>query len=345
MNIAAFDFELPESLIAQHPLPNRAESRLLYYDRIAGKCRESRFAGIVDLLRPGDLLVVNDTRVLPARLDARKPSGGVVEIMLERMLSSHTMLAQLRANRTPREGQVLRVAGHELVVEGREDRFFILRLEGNTSLQELLETHGATPLPPYIRRAPEGEDLERYQTVYARVPGAVAAPTAGLHFTPDLLAELESRDIGIANLTLHVGAGTFLPVQGEDLDSHRMHAEWITVSPELCTRIEDTRAAGGRLVAVGTTVVRALESAARDGGLQPFTGDTRLFIKPGFQFRVVDCLVTNFHLPRSTLLVLVSTFAGYDRVMEMYRYAVEQEFRFFSYGDAMWLEREGSDAA
>jgi S-adenosylmethionine:tRNA ribosyltransferase-isomerase len=339
MNLSDYDFELPEELIAQHPPADRGDSRLLYHDSALDACVEKGFAGIIDLLRPGDLVVANDTRVLPARLQARKPSGGGVEILLERMLATDRMLVQLRANRPARVGQQLLVGGHSLTVTGRQDRFFELQVEGGGPVESLLREHGAMPLPPYIRRAPAGADSERYQTVYARVPGAVAAPTAGLHFTPDLIEALGKRGVGWETLTLHVGAGTFLPVQGDDLHSHRMHAEWISVPESLCERVRDTRATGGRVVAVGTTTARALETAAQSGELTPYEGDTRLFIRPGFRFHVVDCLITNFHLPRSTLLVLVTTFAGYHRVMAMYQYAVEHRFRFFSYGDAMLLAR------
>ena len=342
MNIAAYDFELPQELIAQHPLEDRSASRLLVYDRESAACSEYRFSDIAGLLNPGDLLVANDTRVLPARLKARKVSGGAVEIMLERLLSADTLLAQLRANRPLKVGQELRVADQTLVVEGREDRFFRLRSAG-CPVEELLRRHGVTPLPPYIQRAADPADDKSYQTVYAEVPGAVAAPTAGLHFTPELISTLENRGVGWATLTLHVGAGTFLPLQGDDIDQHVMHSEWISVTRELCDRIHQTRAAGGRVVAVGTTAVRALESAAADGELKPYEGDTRLFIRPGFRFHVVDRLITNFHLPKSTLMVLVATFAGYHRVMEMYEFAVAEKFRFFSYGDAMLLDRE-SDA-
>lgn len=338
VNIADYDFDLPQELIAQHPLEDRSASRLLSRDPATSQCRQHRFADIVDLLSPGDLLIANDTRVLPARLRATKPSGGAVEVMLERMLADDRMLAQLRANRPLKTGQELRVGNDVLVVEGRRDRFFELRAVDG-SIEDLLRRHGSTPLPPYIQRSPDGSDDSRYQTVYAQIPGAVAAPTAGLHFTPELIDELGRRGIGWDTLTLHVGAGTFLPVQTDDLDKHVMHAEWISVDKALCERITTTRRAGGRVVCVGTTAMRALESAAADGELKPYEGDTRLFIKPGFRFNVVDTLITNFHLPRSTLLVLVATFAGYHPVMEMYRYAVDQRFRFFSYGDAMLLHR------
>ncbi len=342
MDIADYDFDLPEELIAQHPLADRSSSRLLMVDEASGMCREHQFADIVELLSPGDLLIANDTRGLPARMQAHKPSGGAVEVMLERLLAVDRMLVQLRANRPVRTGQELKVGEQTLVVEGRQDRFFELRVEG-MSVESLLHRYGSTPLPPYIQRTADDEDDSRYQTVYAEHPGAVAAPTAGLHFTPELIGALDLKGIGWDTLTLHVGAGTFLPVQTDDLEQHVMHAEWISVNQDLCSRINQTRKGGGRVVCVGTTAMRALESAAASGELKPFAGDTRLFIKPGFEFQVADMLITNFHLPRSTLLVLVTTFAGYHRVMEMYRYAVEKRFRFFSYGDAMLLSR--SDTA
>ena len=339
MDISNFDYALPGELIAQHPLPDRDQSRLLWRENGGGALREGVFRDLIGLLRPGDLLVANDTRVVTARLEARKPSGGRVEVMLERVLSPGRFLAQLRANRPVSPGQALQVADRTLTVEGREDRFHVLRVDGEGTADGLFRDHGSVPLPPYISRRPEREDGARYQTVYAAAPGAVAAPTAGLHFTTELIRELGERGIGWTTVTLHVGAGTFLPVQGGDLEAHRMHAEWIDVGGETCERIRQAGKMGGRVVAVGTTAVRALETAALGGEPCPYSGDTDLFIRPGFRFRVVDALITNFHLPKSTLLVLVAAFAGYHPVMEMYRYAVANRFRFFSYGDAMLLGR------
>ncbi len=339
MDINDFNYRLPEELIAQSPLPNRDRSRLLWRDHFDGCLRKGQFRDILDLLRPGDLLVANDTQVVTARLEAHKPTGGKVEILLERILSSEQFLAQLRANRPISAGQVLRVAGWMLTVEKQEGRFYRITTDGQESVDILFQDYGRVPLPPYIRRQPAYEDRERYQTVYSAIPGAVAAPTAGLHFTQNLLHDLTRKNIGWATVTLHVGAGTFLPVQVNNLESHRMHAEWIEVSEETCKRIRQTVKRGGRVVAVGTTVVRALETAALRGELLPFSGDTNLYIQPGFRFTVTDVLITNFHLPKSTLLVLVSAFSGYDSVMEMYHYAVKQRFRFFSYGDAMMLDR------
>ncbi len=340
MEIDAFDYFLPRELIAQQPAPNRDRSRLLWQDRSTGALQEGSFRDLSGLLRPGDLLVANDTKVVPARLTAYKPSGGKVEILLERIRSSREFWAQLRAHRSLSPGQILVVADQSLTIKKQEGRFYLLAMSAMESAENLFWNYGSVPLPPYIRRRPVAADLEDYQTVFAAVSGAVAAPTAGLHFTEDTLDELRRREIGWATVTLHVGAGTFLPVRERNLEVHQMHMEWINVSEETCERIRQTAKAGGRIVAVGTTVVRALETAARHGAIRAFSGDTDLFIKPGFRFSVVDALITNFHLPKSTLLVLVSAFAGHASVMAMYHYAVQNRFRFFSYGDAMLLYRK-----
>ena len=336
MRRSDFHYELPAELIAQAPLPNRTDSRLLALDGSA--VRDARITDLPDLLRPGDLLVFNDTRVIPARLHARKATGGRVEIMLERVVAPDRAWAFLRASKTPRTGAVLEIGPARIEVLGREDELFLLQLQ-TSGWAELLEAEGEVPLPPYIHRSPEAADQARYQTVYAREAGAVAAPTAGLHFDEELLAALRAVGADFGYLTLHVGAGTFSPVRSDDLDAHRMHAERLRVDAALVERILATRAAGGRIVAIGTTVVRALETAAADGELKPLDGESRLFIRPGYDFRVVDALLTNFHLPESTLLMLVCAFAGTERVLDMYRYAVERRYRFFSYGDAMWLTR------
>ncbi|MDX1625654.1 MAG: tRNA preQ1(34) S-adenosylmethionine ribosyltransferase-isomerase QueA [Wenzhouxiangellaceae bacterium] len=338
MKVSDFQFDLPPELIAQHPLPERSASRLLVLDRDSGAVEDRRFPEIVDLLRPGDLLVFNDTRVIPARLEAAKPTGGRVEILVERVLDDENALAQLGANRKPKAGSTLAVRGCETPVEvvGRENEFWRLRKPGSPGWLELLEREGHMPLPPYIARNDEPEDRERYQTVYASAPGAVAAPTAGLHFDEALLERIDALGVERAFCTLHVGAGTFQPVRVDDVEAHRMHPEWLKVDEGLVERIERTRERGGRVVAVGTTAVRALETAG-EGGLGPFTGDSRLFIYPGYEFRVVDAMITNFHLPGSTLLMLVSAFADRDRILNAYRHAVEQRYRFFSYGDAMFL--------
>ncbi len=342
MLLSDFRFDLPEHLIAQAPPQQRGDSRLLSLDR-HGALDDGRFADLAARLRPGDLLVFNDTRVIPARLFGAKASGGKVEVLVERVLGGHEAVAHVRASKSPKPGTRLDMeGGYSIEVTGRDGDLFRLRFAADDSVWSLLERHGHMPLPPYIRRADSGEDRSRYQTVYARVPGAVAAPTAGLHFTPALLDELAAMGVERAFVTLHVGAGTFQPVRTERVSEHRMHGEWLSVGADTVARIEATRAAGGRVVAVGTTVVRALESAARSGRLEVFEGDTDIFITPGYRFRVIDALVTNFHLPESTLLMLVCAFAGQAPVLAAYRHAVEQAYRFFSYGDAMFIEAPAS---
>lgn len=337
MKTSDFQYELPAELIAQHPLAERGASRLLCLDRDSGQVRHRHFADLPDLLRPGDLLVFNDTRVIPARLFARKETGGRAEILLERMLSDTRCLAQLRVSKKPVAGSALVLEdSSRLEVLGRSGQFFELQL-ADGSLAEVLRTIGHMPLPPYIERPDEVLDHERYQTVYARRPGAVAAPTAGLHFDEALLRRIESQGVTSAHVTLHVGAGTFQPVRAERIEEHRMHAEQVELSASVCDSVRITKARGGRVIAVGTTAVRSLEAAAQEGDIRPFSGDTRMFIYPGYRFRVVDALVTNFHLPESTLLMLVSAFAGREAVLEAYGEAVTQNYRFFSYGDAMWI--------
>ncbi len=335
-----FHFELPEGQIAQHPLPERSQSRLLCLDGASGALRDEYFLHLTERLRPGDLLVFNDTRVIPARLFGRKASGGRVEVLVERLLDGRSVLAHVRASKSPKPGAVIRLeeAVDAEVTERRED-LFVLRFAGTEPVGELLERFGHMPLPPYIARADAALDRERYQTVYARRPGAVAAPTAGLHFDEALLARLDAQGIERARVTLHVGAGTFQPVRSDDVRDHRMHSEWYEVGPEVVEAVVRTRRRGGRVVAVGTTAVRCLESAAAEGGLQPYAGETEIFIYPGYRWRVVDALITNFHLPESTLLMLVCAFGGYRRVMAAYAHAVAAGYRFFSYGDAMFITR------
>ncbi|MDX1460986.1 MAG: tRNA preQ1(34) S-adenosylmethionine ribosyltransferase-isomerase QueA [Xanthomonadales bacterium] len=335
MNLSEFHYDLPEELIAQYPLPRRRDSRLLHLDRRSGAVADRTFADLVTLLEPGDLLVTNNTRVLPARLFATKQTGGRVEILAERLTGRNAATVQIRSSKSPRPGtRLILKDGRTLTVTGRDGAFYLLD-SGGEDLAALFHELGHMPLPPYIRREDATEDQERYQTVYASVPGAVAAPTAGLHFDQALLDRLEQRGIARTEVTLHVGAGTFQPVRCDRVEDHVMHAEYVEVSEECCAAVAAARAAGGRVIAVGTTAVRSLESAAREGSLEPFRGDTRLFIYPGFEFRVVDGLVTNFHLPESTLLMLVCAFAGRDAVMAAYHHAVENRYRFFSYGDAM----------
>lgn len=345
MQRSDFHFELPPELIAEHPLPERTESRLLQLDARTGKLTDGRFTDLLELLREGDLLVLNDTRVIPARLFGHKASGGRVEVLIERLLDAHRALAHVRASKSPKADSWLELEGGvRALVQGREEDCFVLEFAGPRPLLELLNAHGHIPLPPYIKRADAEADRERYQTVYARAPGAVAAPTAGLHFSEQLLAALRAKGVEQAQVTLHVGAGTFQPMRTERLEDHRMHREYLEVSPEVCQQIEATRARGGRVVAVGTTVVRSLESAARHGRLAPYRGETDIFIYPGYRFRAVDALITNFHLPESTLIMLVSAFAGYENTMAAYRHAVAQRYRFFSYGDAMFILAAGESA-
>jgi len=332
-----FHYELPDELIARHPAARRSESRLLHLDGRDGALADLQFVDLPRLLRAGDLLVFNDTRVIPARLYGRKASGGKVELLLERVTGGHRALVQLRSSKPPAAGARIELPGGvTATVLGREDDFWLL--DFGSAPAAIFEQHGEMPLPPYLRRAAEELDRERYQTVYARVPGAVAAPTAGLHFDAALLEACAAAGATRAQVTLHVGAGTFQPVRVEDVREHRMHAELSEVPEATCAAVGACRARGGRVVAVGTTAVRALESAAQGGRLAPFTGDTRLFITPGYRFRVVDALITNFHLPESTLLMLVSAFAGTAHVLAAYRHAVAQRYRFFSYGDAMFIE-------
>jgi len=330
-----FQYDLPRELIAQAPLAERSASRLLVLDGATGATADRQFSDLPDLLRAGDLLVCNDTRVLAARVTGqRTPSGGRVELLLERVLGGRRVLVQLRASHMPKPGAELDLdGGARARVDSRADGFVELTLDCDAAA--FWREHGEMPLPPYIERAPDASDRERYQTVFARSPGAVAAPTAGLHFDSALLAELDARGIERAFLTLHVGAGTFAPVRAERVEDHELHAEWLNVSAELCAAVERCRARGGRVIAVGTTSVRALETAARGGEIAPFAGESALFIYPGFRFRVVDALVTNFHLPESSLLMLVAAFAGREATLAAYRHAVEQRYRFFSYGDAM----------
>jgi len=328
---------LPAELIAQQPLRQRSDSRLLLLDRAYVDVRDQAMRDLPVLLRAGDLLVFNDTRVLPARLFAHKASGGKVEVLVERMLDEHNCLAQIRASKTPKADSTLLLEdGSELIVLGREGEFFRLR-SSDLPLATLMQKLGHMPLPPYIERPDSVEDLDRYQTVYASKPGAVAAPTAGLHFDQELLKALDRQGVSRVCLTLHVGAGTFQPVRTEQIEDHQMHAEYIEVPQAVCEAVAETKARGGRVIAVGTTSVRSLETAAASGELQPFKGDSRIFIYPGYRFKVVDGMITNFHLPESTLLMLVSAFAGMEAIRSAYAHAVQNRYRFFSYGDAMLI--------
>lgn len=336
MRRSDFFYELPAELIAQHPARERTASRLLHIGA-AGTWVDRHFADLPSLLRPNDLLVFNDTRVIPARVHGVKPTGGQVEILLERILDGRRILAQVNASKPLRvEAPVSLPGGAQARFIARRDDLFELEL--SVPAMEYFQAHGAMPLPPYIERAAESADVERYQTVFSRVPGAVAAPTAGLHFDAAMLARCTELGVRMAYLTLHVGAGTFQPVRVDDLDRHAMHAEVVQVPPAVCEAVAATRARGGRVIAVGTTVVRSLEAAAQSGTLLPMQGETRLFIRPGFSFNVVDALLTNFHLSESTLLMLVCAFGGHETIMAAYRHAVRARYRFFSYGDAMFIE-------
>ncbi|HIN82770.1 MAG TPA: tRNA preQ1(34) S-adenosylmethionine ribosyltransferase-isomerase QueA [Chromatiales bacterium] len=336
-----FHFNLPDELIAQSPLEGRGDSRLLRVDAQAGVYQDGRFLDVIDLLRPDDLLVLNNTRVIPARLFGHKQSGGKVEVLVERVLASHQVLAQVRASKTPKDGSHLEFdQGIRATVLRREASFFVLEFAGSEPVLEVLQRIGHIPLPPYIEREDAEADRERYQTVYAEEPGAVAAPTAGLHFDQSLLDAVSNKGVGLARVTLHVGAGTFQPMRCDSILDHVMHSEHIEVSQTVCDQVRETRQRGGRVVAVGTTSVRCLESAWNGERLLPVCGDTNIFIYPGYEFGVVDALVTNFHLPESTLMMLVSAFSGQDLVMSAYCHAIAQRYRFFSYGDAMWMTRK-----
>jgi len=339
MRLSDFDYELPDELIAQHPAEQRSLSRMLHVDGASDEIADRQFLDLPSLLRAGDLLVFNNTRVMAARLHGQKDTGGKVEILIERVIEPNRCLAHVRASKSPKVGSSLLVEDAQITMVARHDNLFELQLESAGDFYQLMESHGHMPLPPYIDRDDGADDEERYQTVFAKEMGAVAAPTAGLHFDDAMLNTLSEMGVEQAEVTLHVGAGTFQPVKTENLDEHIMHSEWLSVSEETVDKIKACKARGGRVVAVGTTSVRSLETAAKEGELKPYQGDTRLFIRPGYQFQVVDLLLTNFHLPQSTLLMLVSAFAGYENIMRAYRHAVEQRYRFFSYGDAMLLER------
>ena len=333
-SLSDFDFDLPQELIAQFPLPERSASRLLHVDSNA--LVDRAFADIVELIAPGDLLVFNDTRVLKARFYGAKETGGKIEVLVERVLDNRTVLAQVRASKSPSAGTKLRLAdAFDVTVGERAGEFFTLTFPGDVF--DLIEAHGRLPLPPYIEHAADQVDEQRYQTVYAREPGAVAAPTAGLHFDQPLLDKLRDKGVNFAYVTLHVGAGTFQPVRSENLAEHKMHSEWYTISQETVDAVRAAKAAGRKVIAVGTTSMRALESASQSGRLEAGSNDTNLFITPGYVFKTVDRLITNFHLPKSTLLMLVSAFAGYDRIRAAYQHAIDRRYRFFSYGDAMLL--------
>lgn len=356
MRLSDFYFDLPDELIARYPKPERTASRLLQLNGENGDISHRTFSDVLDLINEGDLLIFNNTRVIPARMYGRKLSGGKIEVLVERVLSETTFLAHVRSSKSPKVGAELILGedklgdGHgvKAMMIGRQEALFELEIaDKSTALLDVLQKIGHMPLPPYIDRPDEHADQERYQTVYNKVPGAVAAPTAGLHFDNELLAKLKVKGVNFAFVTLHVGAGTFQPVRVEKIEDHHMHAEYAEVSQEICDAILSTKAAGKRVIAVGTTSVRSIESAALEAEengssqiIEPFFSDTSIFIYPGKKFRVIDCLITNFHLPESTLIMLVSAFAGYEHTMNAYKSAVENRYRFFSYGDAMFITKK-----
>lgn len=334
-----FNFELPQSLIAQYPLDQRSDSRLLTYHCMTGIHQHVQFKQIIDFLNPGDLLVLNNTKVIPARLYGQKASGGKVELLVERILENGTFLAHIKASKTPKAGSVLHLTEKWcLNVMDKRDDLYLCHIEGDVN--DMLDEIGHIPLPPYINRADESTDLNRYQTVYAKHKGSVAAPTAGLHFDETILESLTKKGIGIGYTTLHVGAGTFRPVRCDDIKDHTMHAEHFSVDETLCEAVNQTHEAGNRVIAVGTTALRSLESATVNGRLKSCSRDTDIFIYPGYEFKMCDGLITNFHLPESTLLMLVSAFIGYEKTMELYQIAIAEQYRFFSYGDACLFLRK-----
>ena len=331
-----FQFDLPDELIARQPAPQRQGSRLLYLDSASNKLQHQQFPDLLDHIQSGDLMVFNNTKVIPARLFGEKETGGKIEVLVERVVDSHSVHAHIRASKSPKPGnQLMFEQGYRADMLGRADDLFILKF--SAPVLAVLDQIGHMPLPPYIDRTDSDEDKSRYQTVYAEELGAVAAPTAGLHFDQQLLESIQSKGAQIAFVTLHVGAGTFQPVRADNILDHEMHSEWLQVSDDVCQQVIDTKSKGGRVIAVGTTSVRCLETAARSGQIAPFEGDTNIFIYPGYDFKVVDGLLTNFHLSESTLLMLVSAFSGYQSIMQAYRQAVAERYRFFSYGDAMFL--------
>jgi S-adenosylmethionine:tRNA ribosyltransferase-isomerase len=344
MKITDFDFDLPEHLIAKYPAKERTASRMLRLNGQTSKVIHGQFTDILEILNKGDLLIFNNTRVIPARLFGQKASGGKVEVMLERVLSDNSALAHVRASKSPKEGALLSMEGGlEIEVLGRRDGLFHIKFNAAGNVFDLLEEHGHMPLPPYIDRPDEDSDKERYQTVYNDKPGAVAAPTAGLHFDQSLLKAIADKGVDTAFVTLHVGAGTFQPVRVENIEDHQMHAEYAEVTQDVVDKVLATKAAGGRVIAVGTTSVRSIESAAHQQSnklIASFLSDTSIFIYPGFDFKVIDAMITNFHLPQSTLMMLISAFAGRDEVMNAYDQAIKEEYRFFSYGDAMFIEKK-----
>lgn len=348
MQVSDFHFDLPDELIARYPQPERTASRLLQLDGNSGELTDGTFTDVLHQVQPGDLVVFNNTRVIPARMFGRKESGGKLEVLVERMLDDKRILAHVRCSKSPKPGTTIFVGEqdeHRAQMVARHDALFELEFNSEKTVLEILEQIGHMPLPPYIDRPDEEADKERYQTVYNQKPGAVAAPTAGLHFDEVLLEKMKAKGVEFAYVTLHVGAGTFQPVKVDNVHEHHMHAEYVEVPQDVVDAIQATKARGGRIIAVGTTSVRSLESAAQDAlkkgtPLVPFFGDTEIFIFPGYEYQLVDCLITNFHLPESTLIMLVSAFAGYENTMKAYQHAVANQYRFFSYGDSMFIKKK-----
>ncbi len=337
MQLSAFDFELPKELIAQYPIDTRPGSRLLCLDPRGSSIQHGQFTDLLELLSPKDLLVMNNSRVFPARLHGQKSTGGKIEMLVERILDESSVLAQLKSSKSPKVGSKLLFPDGEGTMVARQGEWFHIQFDLTMPVLQWLETVGEIPLPGYIERVPDLADRERYQTVYATTKGSVAAPTAGLHFDEMLLRQIQRKGVGVEYVTLHVGAGTFQPVRVDNIEEHQIHSEYLTVPQTLCDTIHKTKAQGGRVIAVGTTTVRSLETAARSGTIQSYAGDSDLFIYPGFNFQCVDAIVTNFHFPKSSLLMLVAAFAGYDRMMMAYQEAIDKKYRFFSYGDAMFI--------
>ena len=340
MRTTDFDFYLPDELIAQFPAKERSASRLLRLNGHSGELQDTQFAHLCEFIESGDLLIFNNTQVIKARLAGQKSTGGSIEALVERVIDDHHVLAHIRASKSPKPGSRLIFANaFEAEVESRQEDLFLLRIDSYRPILDLLDQYGALPLPPYITHTADETDDERYQTVYAKIPGAVAAPTAGLHFDEAMLKRLQDKGVHVAYVTLHVGAGTFQPVRVDNIEEHKMHSELYSVPEETVSLIQATKAAGKKITAVGTTALRALESAAQSGEIKAGNGDTNIFITPGYQFKVVERLLTNFHLPKSTLMMLVSAFAGADNIKHAYQHAIEEKYRFFSYGDAMLIER------